>query len=145
MIKWLIILVLAAGLAFLGSTVVLGKRTFFGHIQAIWRTEEVQDMKQGIEHKASPAVSRVKRGVEAGIHAASDADQAPNNGSGSGRTTPSSGLIDGSGSGSGSGSGLRSGSGFGTGSGTGSGSGSGLKSGSGSNAKPGVKTRRPTH
>ena len=139
MIKWLIILVLAAGLAFLGSTVVLGKRTFFGHIQAIWRTEEVQDMKQGIEHKASPAVSRVKRGVEAGIHAASDADQAPNNGSGGGRTTPSSGLTDGSGSGSGSGSG------FGTGSGTGSGSGSGLKSGSGSNAKPGVKTRRPTH
>ena len=66
MFKWLFILVAAAALAFLGSTVKLGKRTFFGHVQAIWQTEEVQDMKQGIEEKAAPAVKRVKRGVEAG-------------------------------------------------------------------------------
>lgn len=96
MIKWLIILALAAGLAFLGSTVPLGKRTFFGHIRAIWQTEEVQDMKQGIENKASPAVDRVKRGVEAGLNAARSDDAEPHGGSGSGRATPGSNLISGS-------------------------------------------------
>ena len=106
MIKWLIILVLAAGLAFLGSTVLLGKRTFFGHIRAIWQTEEVQDMKQGIEKKASPAVDRVKRGVEAGLNAARSDDAEPNGGSGSGRATPGSNLISGSSSGSNAGAGV---------------------------------------
>ncbi len=103
MIKWLIILVLAAGLAFLGSTVPLGKRTFFGHIQAIWHTEEVQDMKQGIEKKASPAVKRVKRGVEAGLHAASDdEDVGPNGGSGTGQAAPNPKVSSSTSAGSGS-------------------------------------------
>jgi hypothetical protein len=93
MIRWLIILMIAGGLAFAGSTVMLGNRTFFGHVRAIWATEEVQDMKKGIEEKAAPAVERVKRGVEAGLN---EAGRAPT----------------GSGSGSGSGSGI--GSGFGS-------------------------------
>lgn len=67
MIKLLIYLALAAGLAYCGATVKLGKRTFFGHIRAIWATEEVQDLKHGVEEKAAPAVERVKRGVEAGL------------------------------------------------------------------------------
>ena len=32
-----------------GSTVKLGKRTFFGHVQAIWGTEEVRDLKDGVK------------------------------------------------------------------------------------------------
>lgn len=67
MIKLLIYLALAAGLAYCGATVKLGKRTFFGHVRAIWATEEVQDLKEGVEEKAAPAVKRVKRGVEAGL------------------------------------------------------------------------------
>ncbi|HVK89000.1 MAG TPA: hypothetical protein VM513_32995 [Kofleriaceae bacterium] len=67
MIKLLIYLALAAGLAYCGATVKLGKRTFFGHVRAIWATEEVQDLKQGVEEKAGPAMQRVKRGVEAGL------------------------------------------------------------------------------
>lgn len=67
MIKLLIYLALAAGLAYCGATVKLGKRTFFGHVRAIWATEEVQDLKHGVEEKAGPAVERVKRGVEAGL------------------------------------------------------------------------------
>lgn len=67
MFKLLIYLALAAGLAYCGATVKLGKRTFFGHIRAIWATEEVQDLKHGVEEKAGPAVERVKRGVEAGL------------------------------------------------------------------------------
>lgn len=64
--RWLFMLAIAAVLAFLGLTVPLGKRTFFEHVRAVWKTEEVQDMKKGIEEKAGPAVQRVKRGVEAG-------------------------------------------------------------------------------
>lgn len=70
MIRWLVILALAAGIAYLGATVKLGKRTFFGHVRAIWSTEEVQELKHGVEDKAAPAVDRLKRGVKAGIEAA---------------------------------------------------------------------------
>ena len=71
MIRLLVFLAIAAGLAYCGATVPLGKRTFFGHVRAIWATDEVQELKQGVEDKAGPAVERVKRGVKAGIEAAS--------------------------------------------------------------------------
>lgn len=70
MIRLLVFLVLAAALAYAGATVKLGKRTLFGHIRAIWATEEVQELKHGVEEKAGPAVEKVKRGVKAGIEAA---------------------------------------------------------------------------
>ena len=70
MIRLIIFLAIAAGLAYAGATVKLGKRTFFGHVRAIWATDEVQDLKHGVEEKAGPAVEKVKRGVKAGIEAA---------------------------------------------------------------------------
>ena len=79
MIRLLVFLALAAGFVWFGSSVQIGKRTLFGHVRAIWATEEVQDLKNGVEQKAAPAVDRVKRGVKAGIEAASGAS-----GSGSG-------------------------------------------------------------
>jgi hypothetical protein len=69
MIRLLIFLALAIGLTVCGSTVKLGKRTFFGHVRAIWHTEEVQDLKDGVQEKAGPAADKVKRGVEAGVKA----------------------------------------------------------------------------
>jgi hypothetical protein len=81
MIRLLIFLVIAAGLAYAGATVKLGKRTFFGHIHAIWATDEVQDLKHGVEEKAGPAVDRVKRGVKAGIEAAEHSDKDDQKGS----------------------------------------------------------------
>ena len=61
---WLIVL----GVLFVAAaTVPLGKRTFIGHVRAIWATHEAQDMRQGIEDKAGPVVDRVKRGVAAGV------------------------------------------------------------------------------
>jgi hypothetical protein len=74
MIRFVITLVIVAALVYLGATVKLGKRTFFGHIQAIWKTEEVQDLKKGVEDKAGPTVEKVKRGVKAGID---EADKDP--------------------------------------------------------------------
>jgi hypothetical protein len=83
-IKLLIYLALAAGLAYCGATVKLGKRTFFGHVRAIWATSEVQDLKEGVQEKAGPAVERVKRGVQAGL---SD-DEGSAAGSGSAKPAP---------------------------------------------------------
>jgi hypothetical protein len=62
-IKLVIYLAIIGAFIYVGATVKLGKRTFFGHVRAIWHTEEVQDLKDGIEDKAAPAVDRIKRGV----------------------------------------------------------------------------------
>lgn len=70
MLRFLVTLVVVGALVFLGATVKLGKRTFFGHVQAIWSTDEAQDMKEGIKEKAGPAAEKVKRGVEAGYREA---------------------------------------------------------------------------
>jgi hypothetical protein len=76
-IKSLLWLVIVVVLVVAGATVKLGKRTFFGHVAAIWKTDEAQDMKKGIEEKAGPAVDKVKRGVEAGVKEATKDDQKP--------------------------------------------------------------------
>ena len=68
-LRLLVILALALGLAYLGSTVKLGKRTFFGHVRAIWHTEQAQDLKNGVEQTARPAVRRLEHGVKAGYEA----------------------------------------------------------------------------
>ena len=72
MIRLLVFLALAGALAFCGATVKLGNRTFFGHVRAIWHTEEAQDLKEGVKDKAGPAAKRVKRGIEAGYNAMKD-------------------------------------------------------------------------
>lgn len=72
MIRLLVFLALAGALAFCGSTVKLGNRTFFGHVRNIWATEEVQELKHGVQEKAGPAASKVKKGVEAGYKAMTD-------------------------------------------------------------------------
>ncbi len=63
MIKLLFYLALAVGLAYCGATVKLGKRTFFGHVKAIWATEEVQDLKTGVRETAGPAARDLKNKV----------------------------------------------------------------------------------
>jgi hypothetical protein len=87
MVRLIVILALAAGLAYVGATVKLGNRTFFGHIRAIWATEEVQDLKHGVEEKAGPAVEKVKRGVKAGIEAAEKDEPKGSGSAGSGSAT----------------------------------------------------------
>lgn len=77
MLRLLVIFTIVAVVAFFGATVKLGRRTFFGHVSAIWSTDEAQDMRKGLEEKAGPALDRVKRGVEAGIKAATREDGGP--------------------------------------------------------------------
>lgn len=80
MIRLLIYLALGAGLAYCGATVKLGKRTFFGHVRAIWHTEQAQDLRDGVRETAGPAVHKVERGIQAGYNAMENGS-----GSGSGR------------------------------------------------------------
>ena len=70
MIRFLVYLILAIIVVYLATTVQLGKRTFVGHIRAIWHTEEVQELKDGVKEKTKPAVDRLERGVNAGYKAA---------------------------------------------------------------------------
>ncbi|HSK05572.1 MAG TPA: hypothetical protein VK932_30200 [Kofleriaceae bacterium] len=86
MLRLLVYLALAVGIAYCGATVPLGKRTFFGHVKAIWATPEAQELKDGVKESAGPAADRVKRGIEKGVEAATE-DEA---GSGSAARKPRS-------------------------------------------------------
>jgi hypothetical protein len=74
MIRFLVFLVIAIGIAYFATTVPFGKHTLVGHIRAIWHTEEVHDLKEGVKQKAGPAVDRLERGAKAGYKAATGSD-----------------------------------------------------------------------
>ena len=84
MFRLLITLAIVIGLAFCAATVPLGKRTFFGHVKAIWSSDEAKDLREGVKDKAGPTVDKVKRGVKAGVK------EAKKDGSGSGAPEPAS-------------------------------------------------------
>lgn len=69
MIRLLVWLAIVAVLVYLAVTVPLGKKTFVQHVRSIWHTEQVQDLKEGVQETAGPAVKRVERGVKAGYEA----------------------------------------------------------------------------
>ena len=77
MIRSLISLVIAVILIYVATTVGCGsartetgwpygnggKLTFAGQVRAIWHTEEVQDLKHGIETETGPAVKKVEHEI----------------------------------------------------------------------------------
>lgn len=65
MIRFLVYLAIVIALAWFATTVQLGKHTLVGHIRAIWHTEEVRDLEEGVKEKARPAVERLERGIHA--------------------------------------------------------------------------------
>ena len=83
MIKLIVYLAIIVAIVWFSVTVKLGTKTLVEHVRAIWHTSEVQDLKHGVEEKAGPAVDRVKRGVKAGIEAASGDGDGSAAGSGS--------------------------------------------------------------
>ncbi len=83
MIRFLVTVGIVGALVFFGATVPLGKRTFFGHVRAIWSTQEAKDMREGVGEKAGPVVDKLERGVKAGVREATKDDPA---GSGAGST-----------------------------------------------------------
>jgi len=84
MIRFVLYLAIAIVIVWVAITVPLGKRTLVGHIRAIWNTEQVQDLKDGVKEKAGPAVERVERGIKAGYREATgSSDDKAGSGSGS--------------------------------------------------------------
>jgi len=75
MLRFLVYLLIAVGLFYVATQVPIGRRTLVGHVRAIWHTEEVQELKDGVKEKAAPAVERLERGVKAGYHAATEAGE----------------------------------------------------------------------
>ena len=65
MIRFLVYLAIVVVLAWFATTVQLGKHTLVGHVRAIWHTEEVRDLKDGVKEKARPTVERLERGIHA--------------------------------------------------------------------------------
>ncbi len=74
LLRSLVGLVVLAALVVCGATVNLGDRTFFEHVGRIWQSDEAQEMVEGVKEKSGPVVDRVKRGVTAGVEAASTKD-----------------------------------------------------------------------
>ena len=70
LIRGLVWFVLLAGVATCSFTVKLGDRTTAQHVQRIWAAPETQDLVRGAREKAGPIMTRVKRGVEAGMREA---------------------------------------------------------------------------
>lgn len=50
-----------------GTTVSIGGRTLFEHVQNIWKSDEAQELVEGVKESSGPLVERVKRGVKAGL------------------------------------------------------------------------------
>lgn len=67
MIRMLVTLFVIGALAFCGATVPLGKRTFFGHVGAIWSSEQMGDLKAGVKEKAGPGLKKAECKVKKGI------------------------------------------------------------------------------
>jgi phage gp45-like len=66
LIIWLAIII---GIVWFSVTVKLGQKTLVEHVRAIWHTNEVQDLKHGVEDKAGPTVDKLERGAKAGYKA----------------------------------------------------------------------------
>jgi hypothetical protein len=78
MLRFIVYLAIAIAIVWFSTTVPIGKRTLVGHVRAIWHTEQVQDLKEGVKEKAGPAVDRLGKGMKAGYHAATkDGSAAP--------------------------------------------------------------------
>ncbi len=61
MFRLAFLVVVALVLTVCGATVKLGKRTFFGHVSAIWNTEEAQDARDGIKPVVDDAAEKAKK------------------------------------------------------------------------------------
>jgi TonB family protein len=55
MIRLLFILAIVGVLAFCGATVPLGKKTFLGHVKAIWSSEPMNELKDGVKEELKEA------------------------------------------------------------------------------------------
>jgi hypothetical protein len=60
LIRWLFSLVLLCVVLWFAVTVPLGKRTLWGHLHAIFATQEAKDLAHGAEEEAKKVADRVR-------------------------------------------------------------------------------------
>lgn len=60
-IKLLFWLVVTAAFVWFGTTVRLGRRTLFGHLVAIARTDEAKELAEGTKEEAGKVAERMRR------------------------------------------------------------------------------------
>jgi hypothetical protein len=66
-LKLVVYLALLVAFVWFGSTVELGNRTLFGHIQNIWKTHESQELVDGTKGKVGDLVNRASDKVVKGV------------------------------------------------------------------------------
>ncbi len=66
-LKLVVYLALLVGFVWFGSTVELGNRTLFAHIQNIWKTHESQELVDGTKGKVGDLVNRASDKVVRGV------------------------------------------------------------------------------
>ena len=49
MIRFFLLCAIALGIVWFGTSVKMGRRTLWGHVKAVWSTDEAQEMKRGVE------------------------------------------------------------------------------------------------
>ncbi len=72
--KALVYLAIIIAIVWFSVSVKLGQKTLVEHVRAIWHTQEVQDLKNGVEDKTAPAVDKIERGAKAGYREATEVD-----------------------------------------------------------------------
>jgi hypothetical protein len=74
LIRFLISLLMLAAFVWFAVSVPLGKRTLWGHTQAIFATQEAKDLAEGTKEEAEKVARKVKQELHppdmAGTHAA---------------------------------------------------------------------------
>ncbi len=60
LVRWLLWLAFFAGVYWVGSTVMLGKRTLFGHLHAIFTTREAKDLADGTKQEAHHLAEKLR-------------------------------------------------------------------------------------
>lgn len=70
LLRAIVFLAVVGALVYLGTTVELGQRTLFGHLQNVWASDEAKEMVDGIQEASGPLVERISRGIQAGVEEA---------------------------------------------------------------------------
>ncbi len=70
----LVTLALLLVIAYVGVTVPLGEKTLFGHMKAIWGSDEAQELVDGVKESSGPMLDKLNRAVQAGVDEARKGD-----------------------------------------------------------------------
>ena len=77
LVRFCISLVMLTTFIWFAVTVPLGKRTLWGHLHAIFATQEAKDLAEGTKEEAEKVAHKVQGGAASGGHGATLPSPAP--------------------------------------------------------------------